>query len=337
MTQENWGQNIEGGGQAPEGGQAPNPQGANQPEPIPPVGESAPDLGQSAPNPSSAAPVPNYHPVTPTQNVPPAPAGGEDYMNNLLSGNDIGTNVGADIPLKPTVPDQNTAPMQDVQPPAEVATADQDTQDTLSPQGQGMQNAPEQNYIPEGQPPSTMPPQEGGKKMNIWIPIVVLVIVAIAAAAYFLFLRKPTTTEQTTSLFQESTEVTTTTDKFDATRQSDLKNLQEALEKYFLKNQKYPVSKIVIKTQDPDNALSALVPDFIAKLPQDPAGSDKYYGYKSEDGKTYELSAVFDSAPDEIKSSKIEKGYLVVLTPGLTFSKTETTSSTTSTSSSSSS
>jgi hypothetical protein len=87
--------------------------------------------------------------------------------------------------------------------------------------------------------------------------------------------------------------------KNDATRKTDLINLKTALKKYYNAKQSYPTSITLSKTSDPDSPLKVLVPDFIASLPIDPLSPNNYYGYKSEDGKTFEITAVLEDKSDQ--------------------------------------
>lgn len=86
--------------------------------------------------------------------------------------------------------------------------------------------------------------------------------------------------------------------KNDATRKTDLINLKTALNQYYNVKQAYPVSISVSKTSDTDSALKVLVPDYIPSLPIDPLSPTYYYGYKSADGTSFELTAVLEDESD---------------------------------------
>lgn len=85
----------------------------------------------------------------------------------------------------------------------------------------------------------------------------------------------------------------------DAIRKTDLINLKTALGKYYSAKQSYPTSISISKTSDVDTPLKVLVPDYISSLPVDPLSPTNYYGYKSADGKTFELTAVLEDQSDQ--------------------------------------
>lgn len=89
-----------------------------------------------------------------------------------------------------------------------------------------------------------------------------------------------------------------TTNVNDETRKKDLANLKNALEKYFTEKAEYPKSAAKIKTSDPNNVLTqALVPNFLAQMPDDPLTPKYYYGYQS-DGQSFELTGVLEDKSD---------------------------------------
>lgn len=89
-----------------------------------------------------------------------------------------------------------------------------------------------------------------------------------------------------------------TTNVNDETRKKDLANLKNALEKYFTEKAEYPESAAKIKTSDPNNVLAqALVPNFLAQMPDDPLTPKYYYGYQS-DGQSFELTCVLEDKSD---------------------------------------
>lgn len=313
MADDQLGQADKSQNQSQPSGDASNwdPAPDSQAQPIPPVENQNPPLEGTAPD------MPNDVDTSAPQSAPapdtlpsPAPQGG-DYMDDVLSGN------------RPA-----GSPASGGEAPSTESITPPPTPTMASPQTNLSEKPPVPNLLPPQdrfaeptQPSAEGPEQPERKKSNLWLPIVALVVVAAAAAVYFLFINKPSKTEEPTgTLIEESTSISpTTTQGSDTTKKEDLVNLQKALEQYYLKNQEYPISKTVTKTQDSNTPLSALIPDYLEKLPTDPSGSGAYYGYKSEDGKTYELSAVFSQAPTGVKSTQIAKGYLVTLTPGLTF------------------
>ena len=87
-------------------------------------------------------------------------------------------------------------------------------------------------------------------------------------------------------------------ESFDAQRKRDLATLQSALIKYFADNSKYPEAASEIKTSDSASILAqALVPAYIAALPDDPLAPKYFYGYTS-DGKTFQLTCVLEDTTD---------------------------------------
>jgi hypothetical protein len=173
--------------------------------------------------------------------------------------------------------------------------------------------------------PGAMPPEVPKKSSKAWIWVILIILVGAVLAYYFISQKSKTATQ-----FSGSSISVTSTQGGDLTRQTDLVNIQKALEQYYLaNNQKYPVSKTLCRTQDADCVLNGLVSTYIAKLPVDPVSAN-YYGYKSEDGSTYELSAIFTEAPQGIKSIETGKGFLVTLSPSTTIQSVSQTSSTSS-------
>ncbi len=109
----------------------------------------------------------------------------------------------------------------------------------------------------------------------------------------------------------------------DLTRQTDLTNIQKALEQYFAANQKYPISPTAVSTADTSSTLSVLVPQYLSKLSTDPVGGTRNYTYISVDGGTYELKGVFDVAPTDVSNVQaVSGGFEITLSPGLTLTTT---------------
>lgn len=70
----------------------------------------------------------------------------------------------------------------------------------------------------------------------------------------------------------------------DARRLSDLKQLQTALELYYSDNTAYPVSTSQTSVT---SALTALVPNYITSISDDPLGGSYHYVYRSTSGGTF--------------------------------------------------
>jgi hypothetical protein len=185
------------------------------------------------------------------------------------------------------------------------------------------------------------PPAQHKSGSAIWSIIIIVLLVGGALAAYFLIINKPkdlvsSPTGTDSSLLTPSATNTAVTPvavaSGDEQRKTDLTNIQKALEQYYAANKKYPISTTESKTEAPDAALKILVPQYISSLPTDPTTGQKSYLYKSVEGSTYELSAIFDVAPSGIsKTEQVADGYKIILTPGDSFEVAAKTSSNTST------
>lgn len=146
--------------------------------------------------------------------------------------------------------------------------------------------------------------EPAGPKSSTWL----FVILAILAIAGLFFLASwmgwinigkllGTKPSPTATVSPSSTPVVIV-NKNDATRKTDLINLKTALMKYFNAKQSYPVSISLSKTSDSDTPLKVLVPDYISSLPLDPLSPNSFYGYKSVDGKSFELTAALEDTTD---------------------------------------
>jgi len=202
-------------------------------------------------------------------------------------------------------------------------------------------------YQPAGNEPAS-----GGKKLLVLI--IVLVIILVLGGLFFASWEgwislggiekywKPATTTNTNVNKNSGTEGNTSTvNANDQQRKTDLSNIKTALTAYYQANQSYPVAATVEKTSDSKNALTSLVPTYLASLPVDPLSPTKYYGYQS-DGKTYTLTAVLEDTTDPL-GIQVGSYYIYkvtntsVETPQATNSNTNSNSNSSSSSSSSSS
>jgi len=86
----------------------------------------------------------------------------------------------------------------------------------------------------------------------------------------------------------------------DKQRKADLKKIQDALLAYKVQNGNYPSTLgLVEKTKDEtSNLKNALVPKFIDSLPLDPMTDKYYYGYKSVDGSSCEITSILEVKTD---------------------------------------
>ena len=93
---------------------------------------------------------------------------------------------------------------------------------------------------------------------------------------------------------------TDTAEGRDKQRKSDLKEIQDVLLAYKAENGNYPsTSGLIEKTKDAtSNLKTALVPKYLESLPLDPLADKYYYGYKSADGLSYELTSILEVKTD---------------------------------------
>ena len=99
----------------------------------------------------------------------------------------------------------------------------------------------------------------------------------------------------------------------DQIRKADLANIKDALEKYFVANDKFPEASSAIKTSDSGNILEqALVPKYLDKLPLDPLTPKYYYSYQS-DGQTFQLTCVLEDKTDP-EGTSVGQYYIYKLT-----------------------
>ncbi len=91
-----------------------------------------------------------------------------------------------------------------------------------------------------------------------------------------------------------------TSSNLDNQRKNDLSLIQSYLEAYFTDKGAYPVAGSFIKTSDPSSVLqAALLPSYASQLPDDPnSGQGWWYGYRSVDGASYELTARLENEID---------------------------------------
>lgn len=96
----------------------------------------------------------------------------------------------------------------------------------------------------------------------------------------------------------------------DAQRKDDLAKIKEALDKYYAAKGSFPTASQIVKTSDASSAIvSALVPTYIATLPNDPSAPEYWYGYKSLNDSSYELTARLEDTTD--LAGKIENSLFI--------------------------
>lgn len=166
-------------------------------------------------------------------------------------------------------------------------------------------------------------PDQPVKKINpklwLWVSVGAVVLAGIVAASYFIFfsskepqpevvVNAPIVNEEATPEPEPEPEPTPTVSPADRDiqRYGDVKNIQAALELYYLNKGVYPlaVTDIVIgataATTLSSNGFSdfPLAPVYLKQVPQDPlsSGSQTYlYKYSSADGTAYKLTFVLES------------------------------------------
>jgi len=203
-------------------------------------------------------------------------------------------------------PTQNPGQMPSSQPVSPSGWAPQSSAPAPAP----MASSPfESSQIPnitgpdssQGNGPVMMEP--AGPKNNTWLYIILAVLVVggiifLASMMGWLDLKKFLGMGSNNTQVEPTPTPTIVVNKNDATRKTDLANLKTALNTYFSNKQAYPISVSLSKTSDPDSPLKVLVPEYIASLPIDPLSPNSFYGYRSGDGKSFELTAVLEDQTD---------------------------------------
>ena len=114
-------------------------------------------------------------------------------------------------------------------------------------------------------------------------------------------------------------------EKNDIQRKTDLKKIAGLLTKYKIDHENYPIAEEMIKIEADQDFINKLTPylevgqswDF-----RDPEWPNKYYGYQSEKGETYRLSAVLQNTNDsEAPLDPISKLNLYIITDKINLSE----------------
>lgn len=118
----------------------------------------------------------------------------------------------------------------------------------------------------------------------------------------------------------------------DSQRKQDLAGIKMYIDQYFAKNGRYPIAPVIEKINNSDSTVyTALIPNITPVLPNDPWAINYgyWYGYKSVDGSSYDLTARLEDTTDP--SGKQEDLYYIyrITSTGLTPTTTDTTSPTT--------
>jgi len=178
------------------------------------------------------------------------------------------------------------------------------------------------------EPPNMQPAPSGGKTWILWIILLIFLILGglffaswegwISLGGLEKYWKKTTPTTMTTA------PTVSTATANDNTRKADLANIKDALKKYYQANQSYPIASSLQKTSESSNALTVLVPTYIAKLPLDPLSPSYYYGYTSS-GKTFELTARLEDTTDPAAIKTSDTIYLYKVTDSSVETPTSTT------------
>lgn len=249
--------------------------------------------------------------------APPAPEAGQDSTPP-----EIGENVGAPPTLPPSV--ETPAPSPTPEPPQAHFPTEKEAVN--------FQNQPSAPAV-DATPATDSPTAPAKKKGLLGLFVILALLVGGVIILYMQLFNKPDELASSPLSGSDSDAVLTTqgtttpptasSTSNDLARQTDLTNIQKALEQYFAANQKYPVSPTALSTADSASPLSVLVPQYLAKLPADPLGATRSYTYLSTDGGTYELKGVFDVAPSDVSNVQtVSGGFEITLSPGLTLTTT---------------
>lgn len=358
--------NAPQGGQPPQGaGNMPDPNNPNagQADPAQAPGgadsgslQMPPDLGnQAGQDPNAmppASPDPNAAPpqdqgevedvLAGAENNPPqTPMEGQPEAGGLpnIGTPDQGGQMPQDAGQSPT--DPGMMPPQDMGGQVDQSVTPQGQPDFSGSAGDGGAMPPaDPNAMPPQPPqPNMQPPKQGSKFLPVLLIILIIVVLGGVSIAYFMniislpFLdnllgrNQETTTDQTTD---QTADQTVNQFPEDQQRKNDLAQIKSALEEYFTETQAYPISKTASKISESTSvAYKALVPKYLEEMPTDPASPTKYYGYKSADGTSFELTAVLDNTSDSEGTPRGSYTFYILTNNSATTTEDQTTTDTT--------
>lgn len=183
-------------------------------------------------------------------------------------------------------------------------------------------NPPSSNMPPP--PPSgapVTPIEESGSNRGLIILVIVGLLVVIAGVVGYLVYRN----NQSSSLPPENITLDDTTSGIDqqilnrdTQRKEDLSKIQQYLELYFADNKSYPLTKSFQRFNETGSLIYAsLVPQYASAdgIPLDPLDPVYWYGYRSVDGTTYELTAQLENLSDAEGFVADSGIFLYTLTP----------------------
>lgn len=183
---------------------------------------------------------------------------------------------------------------------------------------------------PPAAPSYAQPVEESGSRGLIIIVIVGLLIVIGGVVGYLVYRNSQASPTPKNVITPDNT--TTGIDpqisNRDSQRKGDLAKLQQYLELYFADNKSYPLSKNFQKLNDTASLIyTSLVPRYASTggVPVDPLDPVYWYGYRSVDGTTYELTAQLENLSDTEGIVSDSGIFLYTLTPSGPKSNTNTT------------
>lgn len=150
--------------------------------------------------------------------------------------------------------------------------------------------------------------------------VIIITSVACVASVVFLFIKvfsleheinslKFISSEQTNNLAADFSNLTTNssnstnqtsttaTDR-DASRKTDLATIAAALEQYKSAKGSYPISSTITKLDSASSDVALKLSPYLSAIPKDPLDPQFYYGYLSENGTGYLLTAVLENKQD---------------------------------------
>lgn len=195
---------------------------------------------------------------------------------------------------------------------------------------------------PVVQPPSPPPPptppttdysqpieSAGPNKALILVIIIGLVLVIGGVVGYLVYRNKKSTLVSIDNNLVSSP-VDPQVANRDAQRQSDLAKIKNYINLYYSDKNAYPVSKQFQKFDDLlGSVYTSLVPQYASpgNMPIDPLYPDYWYGYRSIDGQSYELTARLENETDLQGSYDLTGNFLYTLTPSTASGTTNSSSS----------
>lgn len=174
---------------------------------------------------------------------------------------------------------------------------------------------------PPPTPPTTdyfQPTESAGPNKALILVVIIGLVLVIGGVVGYLVYRNKKSTLVSIDNNLASSPVDPQVANRDAQRQSDLVKIQKYIDLYYSDKNAYPVS---IQFQRFDDLLgsvyTSLVPTYASpgNMPIDPLYPDYWYGYRSIDGKSYELTARLENETDPQGAYDLTGNFLYTLTP----------------------